>query len=64
MSTFGQSVREMLGVSKDTWVNVHALTPDQLSLDMFANTTLIDRTNGGPLSYYGYDASGKCKFSK
>lgn len=58
MSAFGSNLREKLGKDKREWINVHELTPDQLSLDMFEATTLVGG-RGAPLSYVGYDYLGK-----
>ncbi|MCP4437842.1 MAG: TonB-dependent receptor [Aureispira sp.] len=58
MSTFGSKLREKLGKEKGDWINVHELTPDQLSLDMFEATTLVGG-RGAPLNYVGYDYLGK-----
>lgn len=57
MSAFGERVRAMLGKGARDWVNVHELTPDQLSLSMFEPTTLIQGTQS-VMSYYGYDYLG------
>lgn len=57
MSAFGERLREELGVGERTWVNVHELTPDQLRLDMFEPTTLIQGRQRA-LDYYGYDYLG------
>jgi hypothetical protein len=52
---FYRAVRESLGVPLNEWVNVNALTPDQLSLSMFSPRELMDQ---GLISYYGYDYLG------
>lgn len=53
---FYQRIREALGgIPLSTYVNVDALSPDQLSLDMFSAKELNDQ---GVLSYIGYDYLG------
>ncbi len=52
---FYKKVREKLGVPLDQWVNSNALTPEQLSLDMFAPRELTEQ---GYVSFYGYDYLG------
>ncbi len=52
---FYRKIRESLGVPLDEWVNVNALSPDQLSLSMFAPRELMDQ---GLINYYGYDYLG------
>lgn len=52
---FYKKIRESLGMSLDQYVNIDGLTPDQLSLDMFAAKELTDR---GVLGYFGYDYLG------
>ncbi len=57
MNAFGERLREQLGVGEREWVNVHSLRPDQLSLDLFEPTTLIQGRQS-VLNYYGYDYLG------
>lgn len=58
---FYRSVRELTGQSFNEYVNIDGLTPDQLSLDMFAAEEL---TNRRAINYYGYDYLGnKVPFS-
>ncbi|PTM14797.1 MAG: TonB-dependent receptor [Bacteroidetes bacterium] len=52
---FYKAIRESLGLSLDTYVNVDGLTPDQLDLSMFSAKELNDQFI---LSYYGYDYLG------
>lgn len=52
---FYRSIRELTGTSFDEYVNVNALTPDQLSLDMFSSREL---TSQNVLNYWGYDYLG------
>lgn len=53
---FYQRLRESLGgIPLDQYVNVDALSPDQLRLDMFSAKELNDQ---GILSYIGYDYLG------
>ncbi|MCB0629829.1 MAG: TonB-dependent receptor [Saprospiraceae bacterium] len=53
---FYKRLREALGgIPLNTYVNVDALSPDQLSLDMFSAKELNDQ---GILSYFGYDYLG------
>jgi hypothetical protein len=52
---FYRKLREGLGIPVEDWVNVHGLTPDQLSLDMFGARELNDQ---GLIGYYGYDYLG------
>lgn len=54
-STFFQRVRDITGQGLNEYVNVNSLTPDQLSLDMFAAQELNDLNL---LDYYGYDYAG------
>ncbi len=53
---FYQSIREITGASVHEFVNVDELTPDQLSLDMFAPIELTDQAL---VSFYGYDHTGE-----
>ena len=52
---FYRSIRELTGSSFDEFVNINALTPDQLSLDMFSSREL---TSQNILNYWGYDYLG------
>ncbi len=53
---FYRRIRESLGVGLDQYVDLDGLTPDQLSLDMFAAKELNDQ---GVLGYYGYTYLGE-----
>ncbi|MES2836545.1 MAG: TonB-dependent receptor [Bacteroidota bacterium] len=54
-TTFAKNLRKKLGVADDQFVNVDALSPDDLSLDMFSPDELNDLQVG---TYYGYDYTG------
>ena len=54
-SRFYFALRDGLGVGDREYVNVDALNPDQLSLDMFSAR---EATQNQTLSYYGYDYLG------
>ncbi len=56
-STFLRKVREATGQSLTEFVNVDALDPSQLSLDMFSARELVNDT-GIDLEYTGYDYLG------
>jgi hypothetical protein len=56
-SGFSQNLRARLGVDNRTWLNVYALSPDFLTLDMFEASELIQGQNR-VLSYYGFDHLG------
>ena len=55
-SLFYRSIREVTGDNLNTHVNVDELTPDQLSIGMFAPVELTDL---GLASFYGYDHTGE-----
>ncbi len=55
-SLFYRAVRDVVGVDLNTHVNVDALSPDQLDIDMFAPVELTDL---GLASFYGYDHTGE-----
>ena len=60
-SQFYRSIRTALGgIADNQFVNIDALTPDQLSLSMFSSRELNDFTFGGfsILDYYGYTYLG------
>lgn len=57
MTAFGENLRQQLGLSATDWVNVHELSPSQLSIGMFEPTTLIQGRQR-VLNYYGYDYLG------
>ncbi len=57
---FYEKIRRSLGVSNYDYVNIDALTPDQLSLSFFNADELV--INNYVTWYYGYDYTGK-KFS-
>ena len=52
---FWKAVRDRTGQTKEEWVNIDGLTPDQLSLDMFNARELTDLNL---LGYNGYDYLG------
>jgi len=54
-AAFFKNVRDALGIGLNEYVNVDALTPDQLSLDFFSAGEL---NNFGAINYYGYDYRG------
>jgi hypothetical protein len=60
-SQFYQSIRDVTGDSLNLFVNVDALSPDQLSLGMFSSRELNDFTFNGfsILDYYGYTYTGE-----
>ncbi len=53
--SFYENIRNELGVGMNQYVNVDALSPDQLSLDYFSAGEL---NNFGLINYYGYDYTG------
>ncbi len=48
-------IREKLGIGEREFVNVHSLSPDQLSLDLFSSKELADLNL---VNYQGYDYLG------
>ncbi|WP_235298812.1 TonB-dependent receptor [Portibacter marinus] len=54
---FYQSIREQLGVELTDYVNVNGLKPEDLSLEMFSPSELINFRGIG-LNYFGYDVYG------
>ncbi len=56
-SRFYRRIREITGQSLTDFVNVDALSPDQLSLDLFSAKELNDQQSLG-LNYIGYDYLG------
>ena len=54
-STFYRSIRALTGNTINEFVNADALSPDQLSLDMFSPIELMDQDLA---SFYGYDYKG------
>ena len=54
---FFENLRELTGDDRFTNVNIDALTPDQLSLEMFTSEELTSVAALG-LDYYGYDYLG------
>ena len=58
---FFNAVRNITGQSNSEFVNVDALRPDQLSLDLFSASELANYTvnNASIISFYGYDHTGK-----
>ena len=55
---FFANVRRLTGLTRFDHVNVDALSPDQLSLDMFTQGQLNDANSDLRLDYYGYDYLG------
>ena len=53
--TFYRRIREDLGIPLNQYINIDALSPDQLSLDQFSAEEL---TFAQLVSYYGYDYLG------
>ncbi|MCZ2443185.1 MAG: hypothetical protein LC101_05375, partial [Flavobacteriales bacterium] len=53
---FAKNLRKKLGVADEQYVNTDALSPSDLSLDMFSPNELNDLQLG---SYYGYDYIGR-----
>ena len=54
-ATFYRAIREVTNSSVHDHVNVDALSPDQLSIDMFSPIELTDQ---GLVSFFGYDHVG------
>ncbi len=54
---FYRSIREKFGLELTDYFNVNGLTPEDLSLDMFSASELIN-WGGIGLDYYGYDFLG------
>lgn len=57
-NSFYRKVREAFGIPLNEFVNVHGISPDQLSIDMFSSSEL---TTEGILDYYGYTYDGQKK---
>ncbi len=58
---FYNRIREELGLAQNDFVNIDALTPDQLSLDMFAPkevTDFVQPGGGSIIDFVGYDYLG------
>ncbi len=55
---FWQRAREITGQTNHEFVNVDAIDPSQLSLDMFSAQELNDANSLIDLNYYGYDYTG------
>ncbi len=55
---FYQKVRQITGQGLGEYVNVDALRPDQLSLNLFSAQELNDQFSQIDLEYYGYDYLG------
>lgn len=56
---FANSIRELLGRRNDQYVNVHGVSPDQLSLGMFSAQELNDQYRLLDLNYYGFSYTGE-----
>ncbi len=52
---FYKRIRDVLGLTLNDYVNTDGLSPDQLTLDLFAPSELTDP---GLIGYYGYDYLG------
>ncbi|MEM7102552.1 MAG: carboxypeptidase regulatory-like domain-containing protein [Bacteroidota bacterium] len=58
-STFGRELRARLGAAPGDWINVDALTPSDLSIDLFsANELISNGFNAVRIDYWGYDYTG------
>lgn len=57
MTAFGENIRQHLGKSPEDWVNVHAMSPEEMRLEWFEPTTLIQGAQQ-LLNYYGYNSLG------
>ncbi len=57
----GKSLREYYGIGEGTFINTDALSPDDLSLDMFSASDLLLENVDPLVTYYGYDYTGKNK---
>lgn len=58
-TVFAKNLREQLGVADDELVNIDALSPEALSVDMFSAQELNDYMQPrSQLTYYGYDYAG------
>jgi len=60
-STFDLRLRQSLGLAPDntTFLNIDALGPDQLDIEMFSADELIQLgNNNGTIDYYGYSYTG------
>ncbi len=58
---FYEKLRKSLGLANNTYIDLDALSPDQLSVSMFSPDELI--TNNYITQYYGYDYTGE-KFNE
>ncbi len=54
-----KSLRELLGVANDVKINTDAISPDDLTIDMFSASDLLDKGVTPLVTYYGYDYTGK-----
>lgn len=60
VSFFDANLREKLGVGDLDFIDIHAVNPDQLSLDMLSPDELFNGGGGASLiDYYGYDHTGQ-----
>lgn len=57
---FDKQLRAKLGIAENSteWVNLDAVDPSKLSLDMFSASELLYQGNGALGGYYGYDYLG------
>lgn len=55
--SFYENLRDELGVSYNTWVDLDAIHPDRLSMDMFTPDELLNNNLLG--YYYGFDHTGE-----
>lgn len=58
MSAFATNIRAALGKDAEDWVNVHEIRPEDMNLEWFEATTLIQGSQQ-LVNYYGYDYLGE-----
>ena len=58
-TAFFNSIRTLTGTASNDYVNIDALSPDQLSLDMFSAQELNDQFSLINLNYYGFSYTGE-----
>ena len=56
VTPFANNIRALTGAAPDEYVNIHEISPDQMSLDLFAATDLISNNLVG---YYGMTYTGE-----
>ncbi len=57
-STFDKNLRKKLGVADNAIVNIDAVDPSMLSLDMFSADELLNLSGNAFVNYYGYTYTG------